>query len=138
MDFLLNRRIVLFGFAGVTLGTIAYALSRVFKDILVVLLVLIILALAVAVILMWLKQKKAAEGSAEIESTIVSQADRDIERSVPAQAADLQNMKADLLAAIEALKSSKSGLKGGGGALATLPWYLMLGPKGAGKGSLVR
>lgn len=138
MDFLLNRRIALFGVVGVTLGTVAYALSRVFKDILTVLLVLIILALVVAVVIMWLKQRKAAEGSAEIESTIVSQADRDIERSIPAQAADLQNMKADLLAAIEALKASKSGLKGGGGALATLPWYLVLGPKASGKGTLIQ
>ena len=138
MNFLMNRRIVLFGVVGVTLGTVGYALSRVFKDILTVLLVVIILALVVAVVIMWLKQRKAAAGSAEIESTIASQADRDIERSVPAQAADLVNMKADLLTAIEALKTSKSGLKGGGGALATLPWYLLLGPKGAGKGTLVR
>jgi type VI secretion system protein ImpL len=138
MDFLLNRRILLFGVVGLTLGTVGYALARVFKDILTVLLVVIILALVVTVVIMWLKQRKAAAGSAEIESTIASQADRDIERSIPAQAADLQNMKADLLKAIEALKASKSGLKGGGGALATLPWYLMLGPKGAGKGTLVR
>jgi type VI secretion system protein ImpL len=138
MDFLLNRRIALFSVVTVTLGTVAYALARVFKDVLTVLLVLVIVVLVVAVVIMWLKQRKAAEGSAEIESTIASQADRDIERSIPAQAADLQNMKADLLAAIDALKASKSGLKGGGGALATLPWYLLLGPKGAGKGSLVR
>ena len=138
MDFLLNRRIVLYGVVGVSLGTVAYALARVFKDILTVLLVLIILGLIVAVVILWRKQRKAAEGSAEIESTIVSQADREIERSVPAQAADLQNLKADLLAAIESLKASKSGLKGGAGALATLPWYLVLGPKGSGKGTLIQ
>ncbi|HEY6865733.1 MAG TPA: type VI secretion protein IcmF/TssM N-terminal domain-containing protein, partial [Candidatus Eisenbacteria bacterium] len=134
MDFLLNRRIVLYGVGGVTLAVLVVALARVFRDILTVLLLIIILALVVVVVLMWLKQRKAAQGSAEIESTIVRQADRDIERSIPAQAADLQNMKADLLAAIEALKSSK----GGGGALATLPWYLVMGAKGAGKGTLVQ
>src|SRR5258706_920376 len=138
MDFLLNRRIALFGVGGVTLATVVYALGRMFKDILTVLLLVVILALIVVVVLMWLKQRKAAAGAAEIESTLANQADREIERSVPAQAADLQNMKADLLAAIEALKTSKSGLKGGGGALATLPWYLLLGPKDSGKGSLVR
>ena len=134
MSALLNRRILLFGVIAVSLAAIAYTLARVFRDILTVLLVLIILALVVVVVVMWLRQRRAAQGAAEIERTIVRQADRDIEKSIPAQAADLVNMKADLLTAIEALKSSK----GGAGALASLPWYLVLGPRGAGKGALVQ
>ena len=134
MSALLNRRILLFGVIAVSLAALAYTLARVFRDILTVLLVLIILALVVVVVVMWLRQRRAAQGAAEIERTIVRQADRDIEKSIPAQAADLVNMKADLLTAIEALKSSK----GGAGALASLPWYLVLGPRGAGKGALVQ
>jgi len=135
MNSLLNRPIVLFGVATVSVGAVAFALARVLKDIFTVLLVIIILALLVAVVILWLRQRKAAQDSAEIETTIVRQAERDIERSIPAQVADLESLKSELLVAIEKLKSSKQGLKGGGGALAVLPWYLVLGPTRSGASS---
>ena len=71
---------------------------------------LIVLVLVmVAVIFILLRQLKKAKASEEIEKSVVMQADKDIERSVPGQQAAMQNLKADLLAAIEALKKTRSG-----------------------------
>jgi type VI secretion system protein ImpL len=105
-------------------------------SLLIALIVVLVLALVV-VILLLLRQLRSARASEEIETTIIRQADRDIERSVAGQAAEAETMKAELLAAIEALKRSKLGLRGGKAALARLPWYMMVGPPEAGKSSLV-
>src|SRR5205085_7157598 len=63
------------------------------------------------------------------------QANEDIGRSIPAQAASLEHLKADLVSAIQSLRASK---RGGEGALSVMPWYLVLGPAGSGKGTLVQ
>lgn len=104
-------------------------------SLLFVLLILIILGLvvAIAVLLRQLRQAAAAE---EIERTITTQADADIERSTPGQLAEMQDLKQNLLSAISQLKSSSRRL--GGDALAKLPWYMLIGPAAAGKSELVK
>jgi type VI secretion system protein ImpL len=102
---------------------------------LVVLFVLLILGLIVAIVLL-VRQLKQAAAADEIERTISTQADADIERSTPGQLAEMQQLKEELLAAIEQLKSSSK--RTGSDALATLPWYMLIGPAGAGKSELVK
>ncbi len=100
-------------------------------------LLLVLLALAglglVAAILVLVGQLRAARAAEDIESTITRQADLEIERSVPGQARELQDLKAELLAAIAALKQRR----GGQAALSTLPWYMVVGPARSGKTTLL-
>ena len=71
--------------------------------------IIVILVLVVMLVLMWLRQRKTKQASDEIETTILRQADVDIQRSTPGQAAELENLKAELLARIKALRGSKRG-----------------------------
>jgi len=92
---------------------------------------LIVLVLVmVAVIVILLRQLQKAKASDEIEKSVVMQADKDIERSVPGKQGEMKNLKAEFLAAIERLKTSK---RGGKAVLSTLPWYMVVGPSDAGK-----
>lgn len=98
---------------------------------------LIVLALfLVAAIVLLIKQLKDVKRAEQIEKTIHTQADRDIERSTPGQLKENQNLKADLIAAIEALKKTRSGKKGES-VLSTLPWYMLMGPRASGKSELM-
>ncbi|HEV2104754.1 MAG TPA: type VI secretion system membrane subunit TssM [Candidatus Eisenbacteria bacterium] len=108
----------------------AFGMTLVFA-----LLLVLIVALVVAIVLLIraLRQSAAAE---EIERTLSTQADADIEKSTPGQLAEMQRLKEELLAAIDALKAS--GRKTGEDALAKLPWYMVIGPAGAGKSELIK
>jgi type VI secretion system protein ImpL len=100
-----------------------------------VILLLLIVALVVAIVLLALHLRQAAAAE-EIEKTITTQADADIERSTPGQLAETMRLKEDLLAAIAQLKSSSR--RTGADALATMPWYMVIGPAGAGKSELIK
>jgi len=104
-------------------------------SLLFLLLILVILALVVAIALL-IKQLKQASAADAIEEALTTQADADIERSTPGQLAEMQNLKDDLLRAIGQLKSSTR--KSGQDALARLPWYMVIGPAGAGKSELIK
>jgi type VI secretion system protein ImpL len=125
-----------YAIGGVTLVT----LLTIFRgalglSLLLVVLIVLVIALILAIVFLFrqLKQSQAAE---EIEKTISTQADSDIEKSTPGQLAETQALKEDLLSAIETLK--KSAKRGGDDALAALPWYMVIGPAGAGKSELIR
>lgn len=93
-------------------------------------LLIILVLVMVAVIVILIRQLKKAKQAEEIEQSVVVQADRDIEKSVPGKQAEMQNLKAEFLAAVERLKTSK---RGGKAVLSTLPWYMVVGPSEAGK-----
>jgi type VI secretion system protein ImpL len=121
-------------------GVAVVTLLAVFRSVLglsllLVLLIVLVLALIVAIVLLF-RQLRQSQAADEIERTISTQADADIEKSTPGQVAEMQELKEELLAAIEALK--KSSRRGGDDALAALPWYMVIGPAGAGKSELVR
>ena len=103
-------------------------------SLLLVLLILLVLLLVGGIVFLILQLKKAQQAE-EIENTISKQADLDIERSTPGQLAEMQRLKEDLLAAIATLKASSK--KTGDDALATLPWYMVIGPASAGKSEVV-
>jgi len=97
---------------------------------LILALLVVLVLVMVAVILILLRQLKKAKQAEEIEQSVVMQADKDIERSVPGKQGEMQNLKAEFLAAVERLKTSK---RGGKAVLSTLPWYMVVGPTDAGK-----
>ena len=128
---------VLFTAGGITLGATALILMRLLGASLLMGLLIVVTIALVAVIVILIRQLRAARAAEEIEKTLTRQADRDIERSVPGKAAEMENMKAELLAAIEALKGSRLGKRRGQAVLSVLPWYMVIGPAGAGKSALV-
>lgn len=138
MDFLrrLVRPPVLIGVGVGLFSATALVVFNLLKlSLLLALLIILTVVLAVVIVVL-LRQLKAARAAEEIERSISRQADRDIERSVPGKVAEMQDMKADLLAAIQALKSSKMGRRGQS-ALSILPWYMVIGPAGAGKSAMI-
>ncbi len=93
-------------------------------------LVVLVLVMVAVIVILLRQLKKSKEASDEIEKSVVMQADKDIERSVPGKQGEMKNLKAEFLAAIERLKTSK---RGGKAVLSTLPWYMVVGPSDAGK-----
>jgi type VI secretion system protein ImpL len=112
-------------------------LGVLFHRLLLMGLLLIVLALVLAIVHLILELRGGRDDAAdEIERTITTQADADIERSTPGQLSEMQRLKEELLAAIAQLKASSR--RGGADALAKLPWYMVLGPAQAGKSEIIK
>ena len=81
-----------------------------------------------------IKQKKANRGASLIEKSIKDQADEQKLSYRPDKRGEIEDLKQNLLLALQALKESKLG-KGRSGktALYALPWYIIIGPSAAGK-----
>ena len=77
---------------------------------------------------------QAAKSASLIEESIKVQAEQNILSMRPDKQAEIEQLKEQLTAAIEALKKSKIGQGASGkSALYALPWYMFIGPPGAGK-----
>ncbi len=111
-------------------GAATLVVFNLLKWSLLLALLIVLVLVMVAVILILVRQLKKAKQAEEIEQSVVVQADKDIERSVPGKQAEMQDLKAEFLAAVERLKTSK---RGGKAVLSTLPWYMVVGPSEAGK-----
>ncbi|MBC8073306.1 MAG: type VI secretion system membrane subunit TssM, partial [Deltaproteobacteria bacterium] len=105
------------------------------KWIAIVATVVIVLVLLTFVIVKIVRAKKAAR---EIERALKAQADRHAASARPDLRADVDSMQQEFLRAIAALKGSKLGGKKGTEALYALPWYMIIGPPGAGKSTALR
>jgi len=97
--------------------------------------VVIVVVLATYVIIKVVRAKKAAR---EIERALKAQADRHAQSARPDLRADIDAMQQEFLKAIAALKTSKLGGKKPSEALYALPWYMIIGPPGAGKSTALR
>ncbi|HWB82219.1 MAG TPA: type VI secretion system membrane subunit TssM [Nannocystaceae bacterium] len=97
--------------------------------------VVIVAILLAYVIFKIVRAKKAAR---EIERALKAQADRHAAAARPDLRADVDGLQQEFLRAITALKSSKLGGKTGTEALYALPWYMIIGPPGAGKSTALR
>src|SRR5512138_178960 len=96
-------------------------------------------ALAVATIVglvLW-RRHRARVAAGEIEQTLASQASAHAAAVRPDQQAEIEAMQAEFQKAVGALKGSKLA-RGGRDALAVLPWYVIIGPPGAGKSTALR
>jgi type VI secretion system protein ImpL len=83
---------------------------------------------------LFIKQAKAKRGAALLEKSIKAQADEQQMGQRPDRKGEIEELKNELLAAIESLKKSKLGRgRSGKTALYALPWYMFIGPPAAGK-----
>jgi len=94
------------------------------------------LALLWAALLVW-RRVRARRAAGEIEKALEAQAHAQAGSVRPDQLAEAEAMREEFQKAIHALKSSKLA-RGGRDALAVLPWYVIVGPPGAGKSTALR
>lgn len=80
---------------------------------------------------------RAKQASLEIERSLASQAKQYENRARPDQLSEARALASQFDKALETLKSSKLA-SGRGGALYALPWYVIIGPPGAGKSTAIR
>jgi type VI secretion system protein ImpL len=97
--------------------------------------VVILLVLGLVVLLKVLRARKAAR---EIERALQAQAAAHAASARPDLRADVEAMQNEFLKAVQALKASKLGGKRPTEALYALPWYMIIGPPGAGKSTALR
>src|SRR6185437_2443862 len=82
---------------------------------------------------------RAARAARALEKAIAQQAQEQALAAKPERVAEIQELHKQFQQAIGALKSSKlGGGKRGADALYVLPWYVMVGPPGAGKTTALR
>src|SRR4051812_46553964 len=89
-----------------------------------------------AAFLVW-GRLRARAASREIERSLGQQADAHAQAVRPDQQAEIEAMRGEFQKAVRSLKTSKLA-KGGTDALAVLPWYMIIGPPGAGKSTALR
>jgi len=96
------------------------------------LIILVIVFLGVFVLL--LKQLKANKRASQLEHSIKNQAEEQKQSMRPEKRGEIEELKNQLLAAIESLKKTRLGKsRSGRAALYALPWYMFIGPPAAGK-----
>jgi type VI secretion system protein ImpL len=79
----------------------------------------------------WISGQRAAK---KLEKALADQGVQHANNARPERRAEIQELQKQLQGGIAALKKSKlGGGKGGGSALYTMPWYMIVGPPGAGK-----
>lgn len=89
-------------------------------------------------VLLWVwRRLRARQAAGEIEKSLQSQADAHAASVRPDQQAEIDALRAEFQKAVAALKTSKLA-RGGRDALALLPWYVIIGPPGAGKSTALR
>ncbi|WPB79301.1 type VI secretion system membrane subunit TssM [Archangium violaceum] len=86
----------------------------------------------------WIVGKvKARKAAKKLEGALEQQAEEQIKTVRPDLQPEIKAMQAEFSKAVEALKTSKLS-RGRKDALAVLPWYLIVGPPGAGKSTALR
>ncbi len=83
------------------------------------------------------RKLKAHQAARELEKALAGQAQAHVSGARPDQQADIEAMQAEFNKAVASLKSSKLS-RGGTDALSVLPWYVIIGPPGAGKSTALR
>lgn len=68
-----------------------------------------------------------------LETELLRQASQQAENARPDRRVEVERLRAQMKAAIDSLKRTRLGAKGGQAALYALPWYVIIGPPAAGK-----
>jgi type VI secretion system protein ImpL len=84
------------------------------------------------------RRLRAARAARALEKAIAQQAQEQALAAKPERVAEIQELHRQLQQGINALKASKLGGASGTDALYVLPWYVMVGPPGAGKTTALR
>jgi type VI secretion system protein ImpL len=80
-----------------------------------------------------IRQIRAKLRASALEAELLRQAAQQAESARPDRRIEVERLRAQMKAAIEALKRTRLGAKGGQSALYALPWYVIIGPPAAGK-----
>ncbi|WP_434391116.1 type VI secretion system membrane subunit TssM [Melittangium boletus] len=80
---------------------------------------------------------RARRAARKLEGALAAQAEEQVQTVRPDLQPEIKAMQAEFSKAVEALKTSKLS-RGRKDALAILPWYLIVGPPGAGKSTALR
>jgi type VI secretion system protein ImpL len=83
------------------------------------------------------RRVKARRAAAEIERVLSEQARAHLTSTSPERQAEIEAMQREFSDAVKTLKGSRLG-QSGFGALYELPWYVIIGPPGAGKTTALR
>ena len=82
---------------------------------------------------------QASRSAAALEKAIAAQGAQQALNARPERRAEIQELQKQVAGGISALKTSKlGGKKGGAAALYSLPWYMIIGPPGAGKTTAIK
>ncbi|WP_437732260.1 type VI secretion system membrane subunit TssM [Sorangium sp. So ce1335] len=94
----------------------------------------VVIALS-AVALFVFRRLQAGRAASALERAIVQQGAQQALNARPERRAEIQELQRQVQGGISALKTSKlgKGKKNGSAALYSLPWYVIIGPPGAGK-----
>ena len=94
----------------------------------------VLIVLASVVRLLW-NRIRASRAASALERAIAQQGAQQALNARPERRAEIQELQKQVQGGINALKTSKLGKnkKGGAAALYSLPWYVIIGPPGAGK-----
>ncbi|HEX8789700.1 MAG TPA: type VI secretion system membrane subunit TssM [Polyangiaceae bacterium] len=95
----------------------------------ILLTVVAVLAVATAFVV---RRIRASMRARALERELLKQAEQQALNARPDRRAEILELKLQIEKGLATLKSSKLGA-GGGNALYTLPWYMIIGPPGAGK-----
>ncbi|NUP11763.1 MAG: type VI secretion system membrane subunit TssM [Polyangiaceae bacterium] len=92
----------------------------------------VVVAVATIGVLKWYFALRAAK---KLQEVIEKQGTQQALNARPERRAEIQELRKQLLGGLDALKKSRLGRGGkrGGAALYTMPWYMIIGPPGAGK-----
>jgi type VI secretion system protein ImpL len=99
----------------------------------IVITAVVVLALVTLVVV---RRIRAARAARALEKAIAQQAQEQVAAARPEERAEIQALQRQMLEGIRALKGTRLGE--GGDALYALPWYVMIGPPGAGKTTALR
>lgn len=89
------------------------------------------------VLVIVIRRMQAAKAAREIERSLSKQAAAFAQNARPDQQGDIEAMQAEFQKAVRALKSSRLA-RSGKDAMAALPWYMIIGPPGAGKSTALK
>ena len=81
---------------------------------------------------------RAVRAARALEREILAQAEMQVATARPDRRAEILAVQEQMKQGIAALKKSKLAVASGGGALYSLPWYMIVGPPGAGKTTALR
>jgi type VI secretion system protein ImpL len=103
------------------------------EDYLWVPIVVTIVAFAACAFLFVFRKIRAKSAAKALEQAIMQQGSQQAMNARPERRAEIQALQQQVTQGIASLKQSKLGGKKGAAALYSLPWYMIIGPPGAGK-----
>jgi type VI secretion system protein ImpL len=96
---------------------------------------ILLTVLAVALVVGWMvfRRIRAVMKARALERELLKQAEQQALNARPDRRAEILELQVQMQRGLAALKQSRLGTAGAGSALYSLPWYMIIGPPGAGK-----